>query len=128
VSRREAVRPPIPSHTRGSKAQEQNVKTINILLCGVAAALVLLISAIPHTRAAGNEVRTLNVTIREWDVPTKNANPHDPAVGPDDALCFTEQFVSKLGRLDPSPGSSPENTRKTNKSIPHGFAAAHDGR
>jgi len=62
------------------------VKTINILVCGAAAALVLLISVVPHTGAAGNEVRTLNVTIREWDVPTKNANPHDPAVGPDGAL------------------------------------------
>ncbi len=60
------------------------MKTINILVCG--AALLSLSSITPHTRAAGNEVRTLNVTIREWDVPTKNANPHDPAVGPDGAL------------------------------------------
>ena len=103
------------------------MKTINILLCGVAAALVLLISAIPHTRAAGNEVRTLNVTIREWDVPTKNANPHDPAVGPDGALWFTEQFVSKLGRLDPATGAIREYTLKTNKSGPHGLVADHDG-
>ncbi len=99
------------------------MKTINILVCGAAAALVLLISVVPHTGAAGNEVRTLNVTIREWDVPTKNANPHDPAVGPDGALWFTEQFVNKLGRLDPATGAIREYPLKTNKSGPHGLVS-----
>lgn len=28
----------------------------------------------------------LKVTIHEWDVPTKGAHPHDPAVGADGAL------------------------------------------
>src|SRR5205823_5712706 len=48
--------------------------------------------------AAANAVE---VTIHEWDVPTPNARPHDPAVAPDGALWFTEQMANKLGRLDP---------------------------
>ena len=31
-------------------------------------------------------VGELKVTIKEWDVPTKGAHPHDPAVGGDGAL------------------------------------------
>ena len=68
-----------------------------ILCFGVAHAL----------RGAGpaTEVSELKVTIREWDVPTKGAHPHDPAVGADGALWFTEQMVSKIGRLDPKSGA-----------------------
>jgi len=29
------------------------------------------------------------VTIREYDVPTPNSRPHDPAVAPDGALWYT---------------------------------------
>ena len=68
------------------------MKTIKILVCGVTiGAVVLLSSIVSQSKAAGNEVSALNVSIREWDVPTKGANPHDPAVGPDGALWFTEQ-------------------------------------
>ena len=35
------------------------------------------------------DVAELNVTIREWAVPSKGAHPHDPAVGPDGSLWFT---------------------------------------
>jgi len=72
-------------------------------------------------------VGTLNVTIREWDVPTPKARPHDPAVSPDGALWFTEQEANKLGRLDPSTGAIREFPLKTPHSGPHGLASDRDG-
>ena len=53
----------------------------------------------------------LKVTIREWDVPTKGAHPHDPALAPDGSLWFTEQLQNKLGRLDPASGGPDPSTR-----------------
>ncbi|HZE80437.1 MAG TPA: hypothetical protein VE604_06005, partial [Candidatus Polarisedimenticolia bacterium] len=73
------------------------------------------------------EVSELKVTIREWDVPTKGAHPHDPAVGPDGALWFTEQMTNKLGRLDPRTGSFKEFPLKLEDSGPHGLVADRDG-
>jgi virginiamycin B lyase len=70
----------------------------------------ILAIALPGHHAPGTpaEVTELNVTIREWPVPTKGAHPHDPAVGPDGSLWFTEQMVNKLGRLDPKTGEFKE--------------------
>jgi virginiamycin B lyase len=73
------------------------------------------------------EVSELKVTIREWDVPTKGAHPHDPAVGTDGALWFTEQMTNKLGRLDPLTGSFKEFPLKLADSGPHGLVADRDG-
>jgi virginiamycin B lyase len=73
---------------------------------------------------AGN----LNVKIQEWAVPTKGAHPHDPAVGADGALWFTEQMVNKLGRLDPKTGEFKEYPLATDKnSGPHGLVADKEG-
>jgi len=72
-------------------------------------------------------VADLNVSIREWDVPTKGAHPHDPAVAPDGSLWFTEQMVSKLGRLDPATGAFKEYPLKGPNDGPHGLVADRDG-
>ena len=72
-------------------------------------------------------VADLHVTIREWDVPTKGAHPHDPAVAPDGSLWFTEQMVSKLGRLDPATGAFKEFPLKGSNDGPHGLVADRDG-
>src|SRR4030095_12856497 len=72
-------------------------------------------------------VADLNVAIREWDVPTKGAHPHDPAVAPDGSLWFTEQMVSKLGRLDPASGEFKEYALKGQNDGPHGLVADRDG-
>ncbi|HKF25545.1 MAG TPA: hypothetical protein VKB24_06200 [Candidatus Acidoferrum sp.] len=72
-------------------------------------------------------VAALNVNIREWDVPTKGAHPHDPAVAPDGSLWFTEQMVSKLGRLDPATGAFREYPLKGSNDGPHGLVADSDG-
>src|SRR5467141_3247758 len=72
-------------------------------------------------------VAELKVTIKEWDVPTKGAHPHDPAVAPDGALWFTEQLQNKLGRLDPASGAFKEYPLKVEDSGPHGLVADSNG-
>ncbi len=70
---------------------------------------------------------TLNVPIREYDVPTPNSRPHDPAVAPDGSLWFTGQAANKLGRLDPTTGAFKEYPLKTPNSGPHGLVADKQG-
>ena len=77
--------------------------------------------------AAGNDVDELKVTIREWTVPTKGAHPHDPAVGADGALWFTEQMQNKIGRVDPATGAFKEYPLKVENSGPHGLVADNEG-
>jgi virginiamycin B lyase len=72
-------------------------------------------------------VGELKVSIREFDVPTPKARPHDPAVAPDGALWYTGQLANKLGRLDPKTGAIKEFPLKTPESGPHGLAADKDG-
>src|SRR5438067_2443464 len=72
-------------------------------------------------------VSDLHATIKEWDVPTKGAHPHDPAVGMDGALWFTEQMQNKIGRVDPSTGSFKEFPLKVDDSGPHGLVADSEG-
>ena len=55
-----------------------------IILGGVILGLGLALAS--RGAAPASEVGELKVTIHEWDVPTKGAHPHDPAVGPDGAL------------------------------------------
>ena len=93
---------------------------------------VLLALASPTHRAPASpgpgDVAELKVTIREWAVPTKGAHPHDPAVGPDGSLWFTEQMSNKLGRLDPKTGKFKEYALVSGKnSGPHGLVADQFG-
>src|SRR2546423_13898205 len=97
-----------------------------IILGGVILGLGLALAS--RGAAPASEVRELKVTIREWDVPTKGAHPHDPAVGLDGALWFTEQMANKLGRLDPTTGQFKEYSLVEGKnSGPHGLVADRDG-
>src|SRR5215472_3802155 len=72
-------------------------------------------------------VGELHVAIKEWDVPTKGAHPHDPAVGMDGALWFTEQMQNKIGRVEPSTGAFKEFPLKVDNSGPHGLVSDNDG-
>src|SRR2546422_9280660 len=108
-------------------------KTIGMAI-GTVAAAGLMVAAVGWGTAArgaaarANDVQDLKVTIREWDVPTKGAHPHDPAVGPDGALWFTEQMANKLGRLDPATGEFKEYPLVEGKnSGPHGLVADKNG-
>jgi len=69
----------------------------------------------------------VQVQIKEWEVPTPNSLPHDPAVGPDGSLWFTGMQSNALGRLDPKTGKIKEYPLKTPRSGPHGLAADREG-
>jgi len=70
----------------------------------------------------------LKASIREWDVPTKGAHPHDAAVGPDGALWFAEQATNKMGRLNPNTGEFKEFPLTDDKNPgPRGLTFDHDG-
>lgn len=71
--------------------------------------------------------KTANVSIKEFDVPTPNSRPHDPALAPDGSLWYTGQMANKLGRLDPKTGQFKEFPLKTPGSGPHGLVADRDG-
>ena len=92
-----------------------------ILVSGLGAAIAA------RGGAAGSDVGELKVTIREWDVPTKGAHPHDPAVGADGALWFTEQMQNKIGRVDPIKGEFKEFPLNVKNSGPHGLVADREG-
>jgi virginiamycin B lyase len=100
-----------------------------IILGGAILALGPALGVVLASRGAGpeSEVSELKVTIREWAVPTKGAHPHDPAVGADGALWFTEQMANKLGRLDPTTGAFKEFPLKLEDSGPHGLVADREG-
>jgi virginiamycin B lyase len=89
--------------------------------------VVLVSSAIAAALPRPADVPELKVTIHEWAVPTKGAHPHDPAVGADGALWFTEQMQNKIGRLDPATGAFKEFPLKVADSGPHGLVSDSAG-
>jgi len=104
-----------------------SLRTLGILGLIMAAVLAALASPRHHPPAQPGDVIALQVTIREWAV-SKGARPHDPAVGPDGALWFTEQMANKLGRLDPKTGEIKEYLLPDDKNAgPHGLVADRDG-
>ena len=72
-------------------------------------------------------VAPLSVDIKEFPVPTPDALPHDPAVGRDGSLWFTEQKANKIGRLNPATGVIDEFVLKSPDSGPHGLVADTQG-
>ena len=102
-------------------------KRKHIISCGGILALGMGAALVFGGAAPGAEVSGLKVTIHEWDVPTKGAHPHDPAVGADGALWFTEQMQNKIGRVDPKTGAFKEYVLKIEDSGPHGLVADSSG-
>ena len=69
----------------------------------------------------------VKVRIQEWDVPTPNSRPHDPAVGQDGSLWYTGMRSNTIGRLDPKTGKIREYPVKIPDSGPHGLVADKEG-
>src|SRR5438105_14568456 len=107
--------------------REEQMRLRNTAPVGLSIAGLMLVGGFAF-RLSPREaaVAKLDVTIREWAVPTKGAHPHDPAVAPDGSLWFTEQMVSKLGRLDPKGGDFKEYPLKGKNDGPHGLVADSD--
>ena len=65
-------------------------------------------------------------TITEYKIPRANAFPHDPAVGSDGIVWYTDQNNSYIGRLDPATGAITDVATPTPASGPHGIVVAQD--
>jgi virginiamycin B lyase len=90
------------------------------------ACFIILPVLVPFLAEAATPARE-RVQIQEWEVPTPNSWPHDPAVAPDGSLWYTGMRSNILGRLDPRTGQMKEFTLKTADSGPHGLAADKEG-
>ena len=64
---------------------------------------------------------SVQVSFREWQVPTTGSRPHDPLATPDGAIWYTGQMANLLGRVDPASGAIKEYPLKTPTSGPHGL-------
>ena len=87
-------------------------------------ALPFLLLSLTFLTFAANQRR---IVIKEWDVPTANSRPHDPAVGIDGSLWYTGQAANKLGRLNPRSGQFKEYPLRTPDSGPHGLVSDRNG-
>ncbi len=76
--------------------------------------------------SGGVAAADFKLVIKEYDTPTRDSHPHDPALGADGALWYTEQQADKIGRLDPATGASKEFSVPPH-SGPHGLVADKDG-
>ncbi|HEY7680776.1 MAG TPA: cytochrome C [Terriglobia bacterium] len=69
----------------------------------------------------------VEVSIKEWTVPTPGSRPHDPLVAPDGMIWYTGQRANVMGRFDPKTEQFKEYKLKIENSGPHGLAADKDG-
>jgi virginiamycin B lyase len=69
----------------------------------------------------------VEVSIKEWQVPTPGSRPHDPALAPDGSVWYSGQMANVLGRFDPKTEQFKEYHLKTPMSGPHGLVADKDG-
>ncbi len=70
---------------------------------------------------------SMNVSFREWNLPSLGSRPHDPEPGPSGTIWWTGMFANVLGRLDPKTGEMKEYPVKTPASGPHGLAFDKEG-
>jgi virginiamycin B lyase len=70
---------------------------------------------------------SVEVSIKEWQVPTPGSRPHDPEYAPDGSAWYTGQMANVLGRFDPKTNQFKEYHLKTPMSGPHGLIADKDG-
>src|SRR5438552_18337204 len=87
-------------------------------------ALILLSMLVASQAFAAGKI---NVSIREWELPTQKSRPHDPAVGADGALWYTAQQANAIGRLDPATGENKLYALTTPNSGPHGLVSDSTG-
>jgi virginiamycin B lyase len=77
--------------------------------------------------AAGAPEESVEVSIKEWPVPTPGSHPHDPLATPDGSIWYTGQMANLLGRLNPRTGEFTEYQLKTPGSGPHGLVSDANG-
>src|SRR4051794_25032353 len=66
--------------------------------------IAIPIAAVAISGTANLTRGTTTSTIVEYQIPRAGNFPHDPAVGPDGIVWYTDQTNSFIGRLDPATG------------------------
>src|ERR1700738_3935518 len=103
------------------------MKPNRFLRCAVMTGLaVLLLNPSLSVAGAPATMNSVQVTIKEWVLPTADSHPHDPLAMADGSIWYTGQLADVLGRLDPSIGKIREFPVPKH-SGPHGLVADQDG-
>ena len=68
----------------------------------------------------------VDVTIKEWMVPTPGSRPHDPMFAPDGTVWYSGQMANVLGHFDPKTETFKEY-KLPPKSGPHGLTPDKEG-
>src|SRR5258708_12005281 len=58
-------------------------------------------------------------TVVEYQIPRTGAFPHDPAVGPDAVVWYTDQPTTRIGPFDPPPGQFSNFKTPPTQPAPH---------
>jgi len=77
--------------------------------------------------ATGAPGESVEVSIKEWPVPTPGSHPHDPLATPDGSIWYAGQMANLLGPLIPRTGEFTEYQLKTPGSGPHGLVSDANG-
>ncbi len=70
---------------------------------------------------------SVEVSFKEWTVPTPGSRPHDPLAAPDGTIWYTGHMANVLGHLDPTTGQIKEYHPKIAQSGPHGLVMDKQG-
>ena len=69
----------------------------------------------------------IEISIKEWPLPTIGIRPHDTFAASDGAIWYAGQFGNVVGRLDPKTGEFKEYHPKLIRSGPHGIVGDKSG-
>ena len=69
----------------------------------------------------------VEVSFKEWKVPTPGSRPHDPLAAPDGTIWYTGHMANLLGHIDPKTGDIKEYHPTTPASGPHGLVMDKQG-
>jgi virginiamycin B lyase len=69
----------------------------------------------------------VEVSFKEWKLPTPGTRPHDPLAAPDGTIWFTGHMANLLGHIDPTTGDIKEYRTNKPMSGPHGLVMDKQG-
>jgi virginiamycin B lyase len=68
----------------------------------------------------------VEISIKQWPVPTPGSRPHDPMAARDGSIWYSGQLANVLGRIDPKTGAIKEY-HTNDQTGPHGLVEGPDG-
>jgi virginiamycin B lyase len=69
----------------------------------------------------------VEVSFKEWNLPTPGTRPHDPLAAPDGTIWYTGHMANLLGHIDPKTGDIKEYRTNKPMSGPHGLVMDKQG-